>query len=285
MRALATASSVYLAAFYLEASKWNVFTARGAAQFKTLALNPGSSQPDFAILKGDNPDAYATEANSYATGLAENLKSLADGGTLSSAAAATPDGNKPPAGIGRAMADNLFRNAFIEWKSANSELAAPRDIEGWMTDKDPVDPSRMSLEPGVLLTKTQLSDLRDRVNEIIDAMLRSELGSQDFFKELHAVVTIGGRDPGRLREAKTLMESNHFPDFLSGLPYKSKIMGMTKDDWREMSADRLNQYRNEIVSKVGYYAEIYKDASKWQRLNSHADSGEYVTPIPIDMLP
>jgi hypothetical protein len=62
-------------------------------------------------------------------------------------------------------------------------------------------------------------------------------------------------------------------------------MGMTKDDWREMTADRLNQYRNEIVSKVGYYAEIYKDASKWQRLNSNADSGEYVTPIPLDMLP
>ena len=81
------------------------------------------------------------------------------------------------------------------------------------------------------------------------------------------------------------MESNHFPDFLTGLPYKSKIMGMTKDDWREMGADRANQYRNEIVSKVQYYAEIYRDGTKWQKLNANADSGEYVTPIPIDMLP
>jgi hypothetical protein len=284
LRALATANSVYLAAFYLEASKWKVFTASGATQFKSLALNPGSSQPDFAILDADNPTDYATEANAYATGLAANLKSLATGGNLRSSDT-TADGAEAPTGVGRAMADNLFRNAFIEWNSANRSLAAPRDIEGWMTDKDPADPSTMALDPGVLLTKTQISDLRDRVNEIIDAMLKSELSGRDFFRELHAVVTIGGRDPGRISESKTLMESDHFPDFLSGLPYKSKIMGMTKDDWREMTADGLNQYRNEIVSKVGYYAEIYKDASKWHRLNSNADAGENVTPIPLDMLP
>ena len=284
LRALATANSVYLAAFYLEASKWKIFTARGATQFKSLALNPGSSQSDFAILNADNPNDYAAEANAYASGLAANLKSLAAGNKIPSPDS-SPDGDKALTGIGRSMADNLFRNAFIEWNSANRDLPAPRDIEGWMIDKDPADSSRMSLEPGVLLTKTQLSDLHDRLNEIIDAMIRVEQGSQDFFKQLHAVVTIGSRDPGKIRESKTLMESDHFPDFLSGLPYKSKIMGMTKDDWREMSADRLTQYLNEIVSKVGYYAEIYKDSSKWQKLNSNADSGDEVTPIPIDMLP
>ena len=284
VRALADSNSVYLASYYLEASKWKGFTSRGAAQFKALAANPGSSEPDFALLNADNPNDYTVAAQAYTSQLARNLQQLAKAGKMpASGAGAGKDAN--PSDTGRAMADNLFRNAFIEWKSANAELKAPRDVEGWMTDKDPADPARMSLEPGVLLTKTQLSDLRDRVNEIIDAMLRVEVGGQDFFKELHAVVTIGGRDPGRIRESRTLMESNQFPDFLTGLPYKSKIMGMTKDDWREMGADRANQYRNEIVSKVGYYAEIYKDATKWQKLNAGSDSGEYVTPIPIDMLP
>lgn len=284
VRALADSNSVYLASYYLEASKWKSFTPRGVGQFKALAANPGSSEPDFALLNADNPNDYTVAAEAYASQLARNLQELAKAGKMPASDSGTVKGTSPT-DTGRAMADNLFRNAFIEWKSANAELKAPRDVEGWMTDKDPTDPARMSLEPGVLLTKTQLSDLRDRVNEIIDAMLRVEVGGQDFFKELHAVVTIGGRDPGRIRESRTLMESNHFPDFLTGLPYKSKIMGMTKDDWREMGADRANQYRNEIVSKVGYYAEIYKDASKWQKLNAGSDSGEYVTPIPIDMLP
>ncbi len=284
VRALADSNSVYLASYYLEASKWKSFTPRGVAQFKVLAANPGSSEPDFALLNADNPNDYTVAAEAYASQLARNLQELAKAGKMPASDSGTVK-NTSPTDTGRAMADNLFRNAFIEWKSANAELKAPRDVEGWMTDKDPTDPARMSLEPGALLTKTQLSDLRDRVNEIIDAMLRVEVGGQDFFKELHAVVTIGGRDPARIRESRTLMESNHFPDFLTGLPYKSKIMGMTKDDWREMGADRANQYRNEIVSKVGYYAEIYKDASKWQKLNASSDSGEYVTPIPIDMLP
>jgi len=280
LRQLATANSVYVAAYFLEASQWKIFTERATAQFKTLALNPGSQEPAFKKLNGDNSNDYATAAETYASRLAEDLKNLAQAGKLPTSGSSS-DGETTPQG----MADNLFRGAFLEWNSSNSDLPAPRDIQGWMTDKDPTDPAKMSLEPGVLLTKTQLSDLRDRVNDVLDAMLKAEVSGQDFFKELNAVVTIGGRDPGRLREAKTLMESDHFPDFLNGLPYKSKIMGMTRDDWREMGPDRANQYRNEIVSKVGYYAEIYKDASKWRKLNSSAETGEYVTPIPIDMLP
>lgn len=282
VRALANVGSVYVGAYYLEASKWKNFTNRGTEQFKTLSLNPGSSVSDFALLNADNPYDYAAAGENFAGRLAENLKKLAEEGSLPESEAASAE---TPVASGGAMADNLFRNAFIEWKSAGMDLKPPRDIEGWMIDKDPVDPSRMALEPGVLLTKTQLSDLRDRVNDIIDAMLRIEKGQQDFFKELHAVVTIGGRDPGRIREARTLMDSGHFPDFLTGLPYKSKIMGMTKDDWREMGAEQENQYLNEIVSKVQFYAEIYKDATKWQKLNSNSESGDYVTPIPIDMLP
>lgn len=282
VRALANASSVYVGAYYLESSKWKNFTTRGTQQFKTLSRNPGSSDSDFALLNADNPFDYAAAGENFAGRLAENLKTLAQEGSLPQAEGGSAE---KPVASGGAMADNLFRNAFIEWKSAGTDLKPPRDIEGWMIDKDPVDPSRMALEPGVLLTKTQLSDLRDRVNDIIDAMLRVEIGGQDFFKELHAVVTIGGRDPARIGEAKTLMDSGHFPDFLTGLPYKSKIMGMTKDDWREMGADQANQYRNEIVSKVQFYAEIYKDATKWQKLNADSESGDYVTPIPIDMLP
>lgn len=285
LRALANSSSVYLASYYLESPKWKAFTPKGAAQFRTLASNPGSSEPDFSVINAESPNDYAEASQAYASQMAQNLAMLAKEGRMPSNEGSRSGEESNPADTGRTIANNLFRNAFIEWKSANAELKAPRDIEGWMSDKDPTDPSKLALEPGVLLTKTQLSDLRDRVNEIIDAMLRVEVGGQDFFKELHAVVTIGGRDPGRLREARTLMESNHFPDFLVGLPYKSKIMGMTGDDWREMGADRANQYRNEIVSKVRYYAEIYQDGTKWQKLNENADTGDYVTPIPIDMLP
>ncbi|MCB1129562.1 MAG: DUF1318 domain-containing protein [Verrucomicrobiae bacterium] len=285
LRALADSSSVYLASYYLESPKWKAFTPKGVAQFRSLALNPGSTEPAFAVINAESPQDYAEAAQAYASQMAQNLALLAKEGRIPQAEEDVAAHSSNPTDTGRSMADNLFRNAFIEWESANAEVKAPRDIEGWMADKDPGDPSKLALEPGVLLTKTQLSELRDRVNEIIDAMLRVEVGGQDFFKELHAVVTIGGRDPGRLREARTLMESNHFPDFLTGLPYKSKIMGMTKDDWREMGADRANQYRNEIVSKVQYYAEIYRDGTKWQKLNANADSGEYVTPIPIDMLP
>jgi len=183
------------------------------------------------------------------------------------------------------MADNVFRNAFIEWSSSQKELEAPRDIQGWVSDKDPNDPSRITMEPGVLLNKTQLSGLRDRVSDLLDALQRQQIEGGDFFRQLQTVVTISGRDPERLSEAASLMESRYFADFLTGLPYKSKVMVMTRDDWRELGADRANQLANEMKSKVKYYTEVYTDASKWQRLNENDDSGDFVAPILIDMLP
>jgi serine/threonine-protein kinase PpkA len=284
LRALADTNSVYLSAFYLEAPNWKKFTPLGMNHFRTLAVNPGSLTPDFKLLDARNPDDYAKAAFAYASRLAENLGSLAREGRLPGEQTTDPN-EVSPEDAGRAMADNIFRNAFIEIHSSETQLEVPRDIDGWVADKDPNDTSRMTLEPGVLLTKNQLSSLRERVNDLLDAMLRVEIEGGDFFRQLQAVVTISGRDPSRLSEAVTLLESDYYPEFLEELPYKSKVMSMSRDDWREMGADRANQLSNEMLAKVRYYSEIYTDASKWQRLNANADAGDFVAPISIDMLP
>jgi serine/threonine-protein kinase PpkA len=183
------------------------------------------------------------------------------------------------------MADNVFRNAFIEWSSAQKELKVPRDIQGWVSDKDPNDPVLLAMEAGVLLNKTQLSDLRDKVSLLLDTLQRQEIESKAFFEQLQTVVAISGRDPGRLREAESLQKSQYFQDFLTGLPYKSTIMNMTPSEWNELGADRANQFAKEMKAKIKYYSEVHSDASKWQRLNENADSGDFVAPILIDMLP
>jgi hypothetical protein len=284
IRARANDKSVYVSAFYLESPKWKEFTERGLNQFRELSSNPGSKSPDFKLLAGQNPDEYTKAASLWASRLGENLKSLAVDGKLPEEPIVDPDKTSPEE-AGRIMADNVFRNAFIEWSSSQMELEAPRDIQGWVSDKDPNDPSRITMEPGVLLNKTQLSGLRDRMSDLLDALQRQQIEGGDFFRQLQTVVTISGRDPERLGEAASLMESRYFADFLTGLPYKSKIMAMTRDDWRELGADRASQLANEMKSKAKYYTEVYTDASKWQRLNENDDSGDFVAPILIDMLP
>jgi serine/threonine-protein kinase PpkA len=284
IRARANDKSVYVSAFYLESPKWKGFTERGLNQFRELSSNPGSSSPDCKLLSGRNPDEYTKAASLWASRLGENLKSLAVDGKLPEESMVDPDKTSPEE-AGRVMADNVFRNAFIEWSSSQEDLEAPRDIQGWVSDKDPNDPSRVTMEPGVLLNKTQLSGLRDRVSDLLDALQRQQIEGGDFFRQLQTVVTISGRDPERLGEAASLMESRYFADFLTGLPYKSKVMAMTRDDWRELGADRASQLANEMKSKVKYYTEVYTDASKWNRLNDSADSGAFVAPILIDMLP
>lgn len=284
VREMANQQSVYLSAIYLENPKWKEFTERGKQQFSVLSSNSGSKFPDFTLLNGLNSDEYIKTASLWASKLGNNLKLLETEGKLPEESKTDPS-KMTPEEAGRVMADSVFRNAFIEWSSSQKELEAPRDIQGWATDKDPNDPSRIALEPGVLLNRTQLSGLRDRVSDLLDALQRQQIQGGDFFLQLQTVVTISGRDPARLGEAASLMESRFFLDFLTGLPYKSKVMAMTRDDWRELGADRSSQLANEMKSKVKYYSEIYTDASKWQRLNANDDSGDFVAPILIDMLP
>lgn len=286
IRARANDKSVYLSAFYLESPKWKKFTMRALDQFNELSMNPGSNSPDCRLLNGVDSEDYTKASSLWAARLGENLKSLAAGGKLPGLdqSGSDPETSTPEAAV-RKMADNVFRNAFIEWSSAQKELNVPRDIQGWVSDKDPIDPALLAMEAGVLLNKTQLSDLRDKVNFLLDTLQRQKLEGKEFFEQLQTVVTISGRDPGRLKEAESLQKSQYFQDFLTGLPYKSTIMNMTSSEWNELGADRANQFAKEMRAKLKYYSEVYSDASKWQRLNENSDSGDFVAPILIDMLP
>jgi uncharacterized protein YdbL (DUF1318 family) len=284
IRARANDKSVYLGAFYLESPRWKGFTERGLKQFRELSLNPGSNSPDCKLLNGVNSEDYTKASSLWASTLGENLKSLATDGKLPEESELDPD-KVTSEQAAKKMADNVFRNAFIEWSSAQKELEVPRDIQGWVSDKDPNDPALITMEPGVLLNKTQLSGLRDRVSQLLDTLQRQQIEGGDFFRQLQTVVAISGRDPGRLSEAESLQKSQYFEDFLTGLPYKSTIMKMTSEDWRELGADRTNQLTSEMKAKIKYYIGVYEDASKWQRLSEDADSGDFVAPILIDMLP
>jgi hypothetical protein len=286
IRARANDKSVYLSAFYLQSPKWKGFTERGLKQFRALSLNSGSTSPDCQLLNGVDSEDYKTAASLWAARLGENLKSFAADGKLPVPDKSEVDPDKTtPEEAGRKMADNVFRNAFIEWSSAQKELEVPRDIQGWVSDKDPNDPVLLAMEAGVLLNKTQLSDLRDKVSLLLDTLQRQKIESKAFFEQLQTVVAISGRDPGRLSEAESLQKSQYFQDFLTGLPYKSTIMNMTPSEWNELGADRANQFAKEMKAKIKYYSEVHSDASKWQRLNENADSGDFVAPILIDMLP
>lgn len=286
LRQAANAQGVAISAVYLEAPQWRQFTERAERQFRVLGTNPSSNRAtvSFALINASNPSDYAACARDFAGKLGDNLRTLASRNELPTSAP-VPSGMNDPGAAGRQMADNVFRSAMIEWASARKEQPMPSDIDGWVLDKDPADPSTTALEACVLLNRDQLDSLKLLTDDLVNASLRAQLSSEDFFAALLAVSATGTRDPERLRNARDLQQAGLIPDFLQGLPYKSLVMNHSQESWRAMSADEQNQFINTVDSKLRYYQHIYEDTGKWARLNPNDDEAAKVYAVPLMNLP
>jgi serine/threonine-protein kinase PpkA len=288
LRALATAQAVNISTIYLESPKWRQFTERGERQFRILGRNPSSdrSAVSYTLLNAADPADYAACASSFASQLAENLRMLSSQKSLPRSAE-VPLGRDDPKAAGRQMADNVFRGAMIEWASSRKDLPVPRDIDGWVLDKDPADPSITALDAAVLLNRDQLDSLKRLIDDLVNAGIRAQISSEDLFTALLAVAATGARDPGRLRNAKSLQEAGMIPDFLQGLPYKSDsaVMALSQERWQAMSGDEQSDFIKNIESKLRYYQGIYEDTGKWAKINPNDDEASKVYAVPLKNLP
>ena len=288
LRALATAQAVNISTIYLESPKWRQFTERGERQFRTLGHNPSSDRSaiSYTLLNAADPADYAACASSFASQLAENLRRLSSQNSLPHSAE-VPLGTDDPKAAGRQMADNVFRGAMIEWASSRKDLSVPRDIDGWVLDKDPADPSITALDAAVLLNRDQLDSIKRLIDDLVNAGIRAQISSEDLFTALLAVAATGARDPGRLRNAKSLQEAGMIPDFLQGLPYKSDsaVMALSQERWQAMSGDEQSDFIKNIESKLRYYEGIYEDTNKWAKINPNDDEASKVYAVPLKNLP
>lgn len=166
---------------------------------------------------------------------------------------------------------------------------APDLFEAWLSDRDIANPVISATEVRVLLTKNQLSDLRDVVRAILDAGEESqdELGSADFLDLLRSSAAHLSRDPNRLTDpdATQLGELGLLDEYLDDLPYKSKLLHLSSDIWESWSSPEQEDLLDELRRKVRHYQVYHDDGDRWISLNPSADAGEDVYPVPLGALP
>jgi serine/threonine-protein kinase PpkA len=68
------------------------------------------------------------------------------------------------------------------------------------------------------------------------------------------------------------------------LPYKSWVLALTNDIWRDLGPGGQNEMVLNLEKKVRNYQEIYEDSRKWIDLGAR-DSGAEVYPISLEALP
>lgn len=250
----------------------------GQSEKATATAQPGMPQKpasDFTETKpGTSGGATAVSAPGNAPVV--NLD-LVDG-----KADAAQDKAQPSAA---SLANAALKAAFVEWIGSQTGAQAPRDVVAWVTDKDLLATDIQSLEVRLLITKSQLDSLRQTLKTILEAGRKGKSSSEDFFSSLQAAAATTARDPEMIKQAKSLAQTGLVPEFLAGLPYKSRIMDMNNELWSSWSVDEQDRFLTDLEARIMAYETIHDGPEGWVQLNKKDDPSEYVYPITLDLLP
>ncbi|GJQ57799.1 MAG: hypothetical protein SCALA701_06000 [Candidatus Scalindua sp.] len=181
--------------------------------------------------------------------------------------------------------NSLIKAAFVKWVGKMSEARSPSDIEAWVVDKDLIKPDIPSLEVRLLINKRQLDSLKTVLSDVMSAGRGAQFSGEDFFSALQATAATTARDPDKIINAKNMVQTDLLPEFLVGLPYKSRLMEVQFELWSSWSVDAQDEILNELDGKIKAYQSIHDTPEGWIQLNQGDDPDEHVYPISLELLP
>ncbi len=163
----------------------------------------------------------------------------------------------------------------------------PPLFSAWIADRDLVKPEVATTEVRVLLTKNQLSDMRQVLRSISEAGQAAQLSPASFFAKLQSAAAVLSRDPNAVTSpnAVKLADLGLMGEYLDGLPYRSKVLDIDQQTWSSWSIGQQQAFLDEIERKLRLYQLYHDDTGRWVALDNGADPGETVYPVPLDALP
>ncbi len=287
MRHLADDNGITLFAIHIKPNKTKKFNKIAATQFKTLSQNPGVSDSLYWDITASDMKSFENVAAMITERTLNYLASAESSftGKQVDTVSIMKDDAQNVKGPSADVINQALHAAAVTWLGNEADVAPPRDIEAWVSDKDLKDSTRQSLEVQLLLTKAQLDAISTLLKEVLVAGETNQVSGDDFFTSLQAASAVAARDPDKLAKAGNIAESGLVPDFLKNLPYKSRLMEMNNEVWESWGPDEQNAFLSNLESKIKAYGEIHDNTAKWISLNEGDDADDYVAPIPLDLMP
>ena len=312
LRAICDDAGIYLFAMHVKAPRAKKYHEPAQIQFQNLSANPGmQDQSAYYAVSSEDLAGFTQVARDITSALTGMLSAVKKGNIARSIGAETsqaaglseeallsregddavntsnvPVENKVTDTAGaKDLAFQMVKAAMVEWVGKQTGAKAPRDIVAWATDKDLITPEIQSMEVRLLINKRQLDSLNTILKEVMAAGRRGQIGGEDFFTALQATSAAASRDPNLIKNAKTMADTGLIPEFLSGLPYQSRLMSMNNDLWMSWSVDEQDEFLNELDAKIQAYRSIHDRPEGWVALNPADDPDEHVYPVSLELLP
>ncbi|MGH8194836.1 MAG: vWA domain-containing protein [Woeseiaceae bacterium] len=176
-------------------------------------------------------------------------------------------------------------------EQAGEGPGVPSLFNAWMVDRDLGSPSDRLLDVRVLLTRDQLSDLHEVLQQVLITAEEGALAPGDFLNDLKSLAATISRDPEAAQTAtravsgESLADLGYMREYLEGLPYRSEVMNLDLSIWEQWPAQRQFEFINQLDSKVAYYQGLHDNVDLWVSLDEGPVDGDSVYPLLLEALP
>ena len=166
----------------------------------------------------------------------------------------------------------------------------PAVFDAWVVDRDFQNPERSAVDVRVLLTRDQLSDLKNVLQQVLELAEEGLLSPQSFLDDLKSLAAMVSRDPaavgGSTSGAGTnLADMGYMREYIEDLPYTGEVMNLTLERWDEWSAKMQVEFMHRLESKINYYQALHDHTDLWVTPGGGPVNGSSVFPVALDLLP
>lgn len=249
--------------------------ASAEAAYRALSGQPNLPPLYFPVENGD-ADLYRDSARDLGQLVVDQVIAFKEGATQDPALA----GDTALASAGRTMQ--------LAYLGARTGARAPDVFEAVVADRDFDRTGLKPLSIRLLISKSELSDLQQALQIIVEKAEENVIDPDKFFAQVLGAAADMSRRPDQIsqRGGDTLAEVATIDEYIEDLPYTSRIMSVTEDDWIRMSISEQQTIVNELHEKIERYRRYNEATDAWvDYLGQGSGADALVYPIRLDDLP
>lgn len=258
---------------------WHLLTDAGSFDHQSAAEAYGSisrfhGQDNYAAVENGAPQTFRQMVDQTTQGISMVVEQA-----QSEVLANQIQNSAVPAGL--AEVGLAMQLAYLGRTSG----AVPDVFEAWVLDQDIPQFGTAAFDVRIMLTRNQLSTLIAVLEKMVEQMENGVLDPVTMFDNLQNALALLSQDGTRLADGVFDVMGDGLQDYLDGLPYRSDVLSLSREDWIQMGGSEQIQLRTRLASKLAVYRQYYSDPGLWTALWDGAPSGEEITLMPLAFLP
>ncbi|WP_235955856.1 vWA domain-containing protein [Rouxiella aceris] len=263
--------------------------AKAEGQYRDLSNFDSTQSNLYQAVDAGDLKTFGQQVDTLAAAITEQVKSAYMGDPAIGSAIYSKDDGKKPTPEQKLLEDTaLIGHAMqLAYLGKKNDTQAPLVFKAWISDRDLIKQNIPTTDVRVLLTKGQLSDLSDAVNQILQAANEGMISPAKMFERLRTIAATMGADPNQLKQQDNtkINDLGVLGEYLADLPYRSDVLNLDEETWKSWDGLSQEKFIRTLSAKLRYYQKYNADVDRWVELAKGSDPRDRVYPVPLEMMP